>query len=61
MADPHAIVSVLTESRVFPPPEDFSQRAHIRGMQDYQRLWDEAAKDPDRYWGDRAREELYWK
>ncbi|RKH88954.1 acetate--CoA ligase [Corallococcus sp. AB045] len=61
MADPHEIVSVLTESRVFPPPEDFSRRAHIRGMQDYQRLWDEAAKDPDKYWGDRAREELFWK
>ncbi|NNC21776.1 acetate--CoA ligase [Corallococcus exiguus] len=61
MADPQEIVSVLTESRVFPPPEDFSRRAHIRDMQDYQRLWDEAAKDPDKYWGDRAREELYWK
>jgi acetyl-CoA synthetase len=61
MADPQEIVSVLTESRVFPPPEDFSRRAHIRSMQDYQRLWDEAAKDPDKYWGDRAREELYWK
>ncbi|RKH69691.1 acetate--CoA ligase [Corallococcus aberystwythensis] len=61
MADPQEIVSVLTESRVFPPPKEFSERAHIRGMEDYQRLWDEAAKDPDRYWGDRAREELYWK
>ncbi|RKG92728.1 acetate--CoA ligase [Corallococcus terminator] len=61
MADPQAIDSVLTESRVFPPPEDFSRRAHIRSMQDYQRLWDEADKDPQKYWGDRAREELYWK
>ncbi|MBN8231489.1 acetate--CoA ligase [Corallococcus macrosporus] len=61
MADPQEIVSVLTESRVFPPPKEFSERAHIRGMADYQRLWDEAAKDPDKYWGDRAREELYWK
>ncbi|NBD08532.1 acetate--CoA ligase [Corallococcus silvisoli] len=61
MADTQEIVSVLTESRVFPPPEDFSRRAHIRGMQDYQRLWDEAAKDPEKYWGDRAREELFWK
>ncbi|WP_375760605.1 acetate--CoA ligase [Corallococcus exercitus] len=61
MANPHEIVSVLTESRVFPPPREFSERAHIRGMEDYQRLWDEAAKDPDKYWGDRAREELYWK
>jgi acetyl-CoA synthetase len=55
------IQSVLTENRVFPPPEAFSQRAHIRSMEDYRRLWDEAAKDPEKYWGDRAREELYWK
>ncbi|RKH66781.1 acetate--CoA ligase [Corallococcus llansteffanensis] len=61
MADTQEIVSVLTESRVFPPPEQFSQRAHIRGMQDYQRLWDEAEKDPQKYWGERAREELFWK
>ncbi|RYZ38617.1 MAG: acetate--CoA ligase [Myxococcaceae bacterium] len=61
MADTQAIDSFQTESRVFPPPEDFSRRAHIRSMQDYQRLWDEAEKDPQKYWGDRAREELYWK
>ncbi|RKG98007.1 acetate--CoA ligase [Corallococcus sp. CA053C] len=61
MADTQEIVSVLTESRVFPPPAEFSQRAHIRSMQDYQRLWDEAEKDPQKYWGDRAREELFWK
>ncbi|WP_223635012.1 acetate--CoA ligase [Corallococcus sp. EGB] len=61
MSAPQGIDSLLTESRVFPPSEDFSRRAHIRSMQDYQRLWDEAAKDPDTYWGARAREELYWK
>ncbi|CAM4094370.1 acetate--CoA ligase [Corallococcus sp. ZKHCc1 1396] len=61
MADTQAIDSVLNESRVFAPPEDFSRRAHIRSMQDYQRLWDEAEKDPQKYWGDRAREELFWK
>ncbi|NVJ06628.1 acetate--CoA ligase [Myxococcus sp. AM001] len=62
MADSkHEIHSVLTEARVFPPPEAFARRAHIRSMAQYQQLWDEAAKDPDRYWGDRAREELYWK
>ncbi|WIG96241.1 acetate--CoA ligase [Myxococcus sp. SDU36] len=62
MADSkHEIHSVLTEARVFAPPEAFARRAHIRSMAQYQQLWDEAAKDPDRYWGDRAREELYWK
>lgn len=60
-ASKHEIHSVLTEARVFPPPEAFARRAHIRSMEQYQQLWDEAAKDPDKYWGDRAREELYWK
>ena len=60
-ASKHEIHSVLTEARVFPPPEAFARRAHIRSMAQYQQLWDEAAKDPDKYWGDRAREELYWK
>jgi acetyl-CoA synthetase len=53
--------SVLIENRVFPPSADFSRRAHIRSMEDYRRLWDEAAKDPEAYWAARAREELYWK
>ncbi|WP_163996839.1 acetate--CoA ligase [Pyxidicoccus caerfyrddinensis] len=57
----HEIQSVLTETRVFPPPEAFARQAHLRSMADYQRLWDEAAKDPEKYWGDRAREELFWK
>lgn len=56
-----AIDSVLTESRVFPPPPDFSRRAHFKSLADYQRLWDEAARDPDAFWAARAREELFWK
>jgi acetyl-CoA synthetase len=55
------IHSVMSESRVFPPPKTFSERAHIRSMEDYRRLWDEAAANPEAYWGARAREELYWK
>jgi acetyl-CoA synthetase len=65
MAEPQRpsqeIQSVLTENRVFQPPPEFSKRAHIKSMEDYRRLWDEAAKDPEAYWGARAREELYWK
>ncbi len=60
-AQQEEIHSVLSESRVFAPPEEFSRRAHIRGMEDYRRLWDEAAANPEAYWGARAREELYWK
>src|SRR5579871_2204432 len=56
-----SIDSVLSESRVFPPPEAFSRAARIKSMDDYRRLADQARKDPSAYWGERAREELYWK
>jgi acetyl-CoA synthetase len=57
----HQIDSVLSESRVFPPPAEFSRRAHLKSMDDYRRLVEEARRDPQAYWGQRAREELYWK
>ena len=54
------ISTVMSETRVFPPPEDFSARAHLRSMDDYRKLCAEADADPDAYWGKRAREELHW-
>ena len=35
------ITSVLQEKRVFPPPKDFSQRAHIKSLAQYRRLYDD--------------------
>ena len=40
------IVNVMREERLFPPPQEFSERARIRSMEEYQKLWDEAAADP---------------
>ena len=58
---PGDIESVLSEARVFPPPESFARNAHIKSMAEYKRLCDEAQKDLSGFWGARAREELYWK
>jgi acetyl-CoA synthetase len=55
------IFSVSHEERVFPPPPDFQKKALIRSLKEYQKLYDEAAKDPDAYWSARAKEEIYWK
>src|SRR5712692_8531925 len=55
------IDSVLSEARDFPPPESFSRNAHIKSMAECRRLWDEAYKDPNAFWGARGREEIYWK
>ena len=52
--------TVMQERRVFPPPVEFSARARIKSMDEYQRLWDEAAADPPAFWAKLAKEELHW-
>jgi acetyl-CoA synthetase len=54
------IDTVMQEKRLFPPPKEFAARARIKSLDEYQRLWDEAAADPAKFWGDLARDELHW-
>jgi len=49
-----SITSVLTETRVFPPPAEFVKAAHVAGMDAYQALWDRARDDPDGFWAEQA-------
>ncbi len=54
------IDTVMQEKRLFPPPKEFAERARIKSLQEYQSLWDQAAADPPKFWGDLARDELHW-
>ena len=53
------IQSILNEQRVFPPSPDFSARARIGSVAEYQKLYDEADRDPEAFWGKIA-SELDW-
>jgi acetyl-CoA synthetase len=53
------IQSTLKEQRLFEPPSDFSSRAHVKSMADYERLYEEADRDPETFWANIARE-LDW-
>jgi len=53
------IDSILDEQRVFPPPRSFSEAAHIKSMEELDRLRNEASTDPEGFWG-RMAEELHW-
>ncbi|MEK7866325.1 MAG: acetate--CoA ligase, partial [Planctomycetota bacterium] len=53
------ITSVLNEKRVFEPPAEFVRQAHVRGVEDYERLYKEAEADPDTFWA-RAAEAIPW-
>ena len=53
------IDSILTETRSFPPPEEFRKNAAITSEADYERLRARAHADPEAFWADIARE-LHW-
>jgi acetyl-CoA synthetase len=54
------IESVLHESRVFAPNEDFVRQANVAGMAAYQALCAEAERDFTGFWARLARENLHW-
>ncbi|MCA1577879.1 MAG: acetate--CoA ligase [Acidobacteria bacterium] len=53
------IESVLQEKRIFPPPPEFSAKAHIQSEAELERLRAEAHADPEAFWA-RMAEELHW-
>jgi acetyl-CoA synthetase len=53
------IESVLKEERVFEPRQEFSARAHIKNLSEYERLYKQAQDDPDGFWASMAKE-LDW-
>ncbi|MGA8109956.1 MAG: acetate--CoA ligase [Acidobacteriaceae bacterium] len=51
--------TILREHRVFPPPEEFAQRAHIKSLAEYQRIYQHSVRDPEGFWAEAAGE-LHW-
>jgi acetyl-CoA synthetase len=53
------IDSTLREHRVFPPTPEFSARAHIKSLAEYEALYKQSIEDPETFWAGAARE-LHW-
>jgi acetyl-CoA synthetase len=53
------IDTILRENRVFPPPEEFSRKAHIKSMEEYEALYKRSIEDPEGFWAEVAHE-LHW-
>ena len=56
----NSIESVLQEQRVFTPSDDFASKSRISSFSRYLEMSEMAKSDPDKFWGDAAREELNW-
>ncbi len=59
MSGQAGIVNVMKETRVFPPPPEFSAKARIKTMEQYREMWERAKNDPEGFWGEYA-QELFW-
>jgi len=53
------IVNVMKEERLFPPPKEFAAKAHVKSLEQYEKLWKEAAGDIEGFWG-KLGHELHW-
>ncbi len=51
--------STLREDRVFPPPPEFSQQAHIKSLEEYEAMYKRSIEDPEGFWAEAAAD-LHW-
>jgi len=53
------IDSTLREDRVFPPAPEFSAKARIKSLEEYESLYRESIQDPEKFWAGVA-SDLHW-
>jgi acetyl-CoA synthetase len=53
------IDSTLRELRLFPAPAEFSTKAHISSLEQYETFYKESVADPEKFWATVA-EDLHW-
>lgn len=60
MADDKNIEVFMTEGRIFPPSKEFSSKAHIKSMAEYEAIYKRSVEDPEGFWADMAEQNLTW-
>jgi acetyl-CoA synthetase len=55
-----SIEVLSTEKRIFPPSKEFSQKAHIKSMKEYEQIYKLSVDDPEKFWGEMADKNLTW-
>ena len=50
----------MASANVYPPSIEFSQRAHVKSLDEYRALYRKAAEKPEEFWGELAGKELFW-
>jgi acetyl-CoA synthetase len=60
MSDAKQMEVLMDEKRTFPPSKEFSAKAHIKSMAEYEKLYKRSIEDPEGFWGEMAEKNLTW-
>jgi acetyl-CoA synthetase len=55
-----SIEVLMAEKRTFPPSKEFSERAHIKSMEEYEKIYKRSVEDPEGFWAEMADKQLTW-
>lgn len=60
MTEAGKIDVLMAESRAFPPSKEFSEKAHIKSMKEYEQIYKRSIEDPEGFWSEMAEKNLTW-
>ncbi len=60
MSEAGKIDVLMAEKRTFPPSKEFSERAHIKSMKEYEQIYKRSIEDPEGFWSEMAEKNLTW-
>ena len=51
---------LMAENRTFPPSKEFSAKAHIKSLEEYEKIYKRSVDDPEGFWAEMAEKQLTW-
>ncbi len=55
-----SISVLMEEKRTFPPSREFSEKAYITSMKEYEEVYKKSVDDPEKFWAEMAEQNLTW-
>ncbi len=60
MSEAGKIEVLLAENRTFSPSKEFSEKAHIKSMGEYEKIYKRSVDDPEGFWAEMAEKNITW-
>lgn len=60
MSEAGKIDVLLAENRTFSPSKEFSEKAHIKSMGEYEKIYKRSVDDPEGFWAEMAEKNITW-